>query len=142
VFGLSARIGWDNVFAKTDGIELRPAFIYNEAEKSRFSFMQGGLTASYAVSLFSFSGGVGNVYLNPEVMLQYRTYEGAEANRSKERKDVRVAPGVRLIGMYDNFTAVLGYMYDRNFSNYNESGNETGRDYTNHRISLNFYVDF
>jgi hypothetical protein len=44
--------------------------------------------------------------------------------------------------MYDNYTAVLGYMYDRNFSNYDNTGGNSGRDYTNHRISLNFYVDF
>jgi len=142
VFGLSARLGWDNVFAKVDGIEIRPSLIYNEAERARFTFMQAGVTASYAIGLFTFSGGVGNVYLNPEVTLQYRDYDGVEPGRTKERKDVRVAPALRLIGMYDQFTAVLGYMYDRNFSNYNNSGGLEGRDYINHRVSLNFYVDF
>ncbi|MGE0152505.1 MAG: hypothetical protein AB7R90_07780 [Reyranellaceae bacterium] len=142
VFGLSARLGWDNVLAKVDGIELRPAMVYNVAEKSRFTFLQAGLTASYVVGLFTFSGGVGNVYLNPEVTVQYRTYEGEEPGRSNERKDFRVAPALRLIGMYDNFSAVLGYAYDRNFSNYDQSAGMESRDYTNHRISLNFYVDF
>ena len=142
VFGLSARIGWDNVFGKTDGIEVRPSFIWNNADKAQFTFMQAGVTLSYAVSLFSFSGGVGNVYLNPEVTAQHRSYDGNEPGRSSEREDFRVAPALRLIGMYDNYTAVLGYMYDRNFSNYNNTGGNSGRDYTNHRISLNFYVDF
>lgn len=142
VYGLSARLGWDNVFAKTDGIELRPSFIWNNAEKSQFTFLQAGLTASYAISLFSFSGGVGNVFLNPEVTVQYRDYDGNEPGRTKDREDIRIAPALRLIGMYDNYTAVLGYMYDRNFSNYNNTGGQSGHDYTNHRVSLNFYVDF
>jgi hypothetical protein len=142
VYGLSTRIGWDNVFAKTDGIEIRPAMVYNDAERSEFTFFQGGITASYAISLFSFSGGVGNVYLNPEITVQYRVYDGEETGRNKERRDTRVAPAVRLIGMYENFSAVLGYTYDRNYSNYNNTGGLEGRDYTNHRVSLNFYVDF
>ncbi|MDF3074665.1 MAG: hypothetical protein K0S54_2332 [Alphaproteobacteria bacterium] len=142
VFGLSARLGWDNVFGKTDGIEVRPAFVYNNADKSQFTFMQAGVTLSYAISMFSFAGGVGNVYFNPEITAQFRDYDGFEPGRTKERTDIRLAPALRLIGMYDNFSAVLGYMYDRNFSNYNDNGGNSGRDYTNHRISLNFYVDF
>lgn len=142
VYGLSARLGWDSVFAKVDGIEIRPSVIYNDAAKSRFTFLQAGVTASYAISVLSFAGGVGNVYLSPEITVQYRDYEGQEPGRNTERHDWRVSPAVRLIAMYDNYTAVLGYMYDRNFSNYNNSGGLDGRDYTNHRISLNFFVDF
>lgn len=142
VAGISARFGWDNVIAKTDGIELRPQFLYNAADKSEFTFYQGGLTASYAASLFTFSGGVGNVFVSPEVTVQYRRYEGAETGRSSDRKDFRVSPALRLIAMYDNYTAVLGYIYDRNFSNYNNTGGLNGRDYENHRVGLNFYVDF
>lgn len=142
VYGLSARIGWDNIIGKTDGIEIRPSIIFNDAEKSEFTFWQPGVTLSYAVSIFSFSGGVGNVYLNPEVMVQYRDYSGRESGRSNDRKDWRVAPSLRLLGMYENYSAVLGYTYDRNFSNYNDTGGLDGRDYANHRINLNFYVDF
>ena len=142
VLGLSARFGWDNVFARLDSLELRPQLIYNDASRSRFTFAQAGLTASYAIGLATFAGGAGNIFLNPEITAQYRSYEGSDPGRSKDRRDVRLAPALRLIGMYENYTAVLGYMYDRNFSNYNNRAQLAGRDYTNHRIGLNFYVDF
>ncbi len=142
VAGLSVRLGWDNIIAKTDAIELRPQVVYNGAKDSEFTFWQGGATLSYAASLFSFAGGVGNVFISPEVTVQYRRYKGAEQGRSNDRKDLRVSPALRLIAMYDNYTAVLGYIYDRNFSNYDNENGLNGRDYVNHRVGLNFFVDF
>lgn len=142
VAGISARLGWDNIFGKQDGLELRPQFVYNAAESSRFAFLQGGLTASYAISIASFAGGVGNFFLSPEVTVQYRNYQGKDPGRSKDREDIRVAPGLKLIGMYENFTGVLGYLYDRNFSNYDDTATLNGREYVNHRVGLNFYVEF
>lgn len=142
VAGLSVRLGWDNVIAKTDAIELRPQIVYNAADDSEYTFWQGGATLSYAASLFTFAGGVGNIFLSPEVTVQYRRYQGAEQGRSNDRKDFRVSPALRLIAMYDNYTAVLGYVYDRNFSNYDNENGLNGRNYENHRVGLNFFVDF
>ena len=90
-------------------------------------------------------------YFSPEVMLNYRSYAGRENLRTHDRNDKRVSPGAKLIATRDNITAVLSYTYDRAFSTYDAEQvtagccslvNLSSREYANHRVGLNIYVDF
>lgn len=136
------RLGWDNLFAAQDLLMLTPAAAYNIARSREDRFWQVGATATYVVRMVSFEGGVGNVYLAPEFTFQYRDYAGAESGHSNARHDTRIVPGVKLIGTYENKTVVLSYAYDDNMSNYKDTTFADGREYKNHRVGLNFYVDF
>lgn len=146
VLGAKIRLAWDNVFTNSDGFDIRPGAIYNIARDSQYRFWQVGTTALYIVGIGTFGGGVGGLYLSPEVTVQYRDYAGDDGVHTQSRRDVRVAPGARLIGAYENMTVVLSYLYDRNFSNYDSKttffAHADGKDYVNHRIGLNFYWDF
>jgi tetratricopeptide (TPR) repeat protein len=136
------RFGWDNLFTAQDLLMLTPAAAYNIARSREDRFWQVGATATYVVRMISFEGGVGNVYLAPEFTLQYRDYDRAEPGHGNTRHDTRIVPGVKLIGTYENKTVVLSYAYDDNMSNYKDTTLTDGREYKNHRVGLNFYVDF
>ncbi|MEO8558181.1 MAG: tetratricopeptide repeat protein [Rhodospirillales bacterium] len=142
VVGGRVKLGWENVFTMQDFLSIAPGAVYNIARAQDDRFWQVGVTAAYATRLASFEGGVGNVYLAPEVTLQYRAYAGQEPGHNNSRKDTRVVPGMKLIGTYENKTVVLSYLYDHNDSNYNDGVLLDGRQYRNHRVGLNFYVDF
>jgi len=136
------KFGWDNIFATQEYFMIAPSAVYNRARAADDRFWQVGAMAAYVVRVASFEGGVGNVFLSPEFTVQYRDYSGAEAGHSNSRHDTRIAPGLKLIGTYENKTLVLSYLYDDNMSNYKDTTLATGREYKNHRVGLNFYVDF
>jgi hypothetical protein len=142
VFSAKVRLGWDNLFAMQDVLAITPSAVYNVASAADDRFWQVGLNVAYAVRIASFEGGVGNVFLSPDVTLQYRAYSGDEPGHSKSRHDTRIVPGLKLIGTYENKTVVLSYLYDHNDSNYKDGFLLDGRQYRNHRVGLNFYVDF
>jgi hypothetical protein len=146
VLSAKAKFGWDNLFTGQDFLMITPGVVYNIAQAGDDRFWQVGVAAAYALRLASFEGGVGNIYLSPEVAVQYRRYASPEPGHSNDRRDVRVVPGLKLIGSYENKTLVLSYLYDHNSSNYKDVTADftsfDSRRYSNHRVGLNFYVDF
>jgi len=151
VAGIRALFAWDNVLTGRDNFGIRPSFIYDNARDSQFRFWQAGLTFTYLTNIGSAENGAVQFYFSPEVMLNYRSYAGRENLRTHDRNDKRVSPGAKLIATRDNITAVLSYTYDRAFSTYDAEQvtagccslvNLSSREYANHRVGLNIYVDF
>jgi len=146
VLSAKVKLGWDRLFSMQDFLIITPGMVYNIARDGQDRFWQAGINVAYALRVATFEGGVGNVYVSPDVGLQYRRYASPEAGHNSDRRDVRLTPGMKLIGSYENKTVVLSYLYDHNWSNYKDtvSGFNAfdARRYENHRVGLNFYVDF
>ena len=105
----------------------------------RFRYWSAGGTVSYLMPLADDLLGFARLYGGPDVGIEHRQYAGHDEGSVEDRRDTRVAPGLRLIGtgfLDEDVTVVLRYYVERNRSN------EADKEYTNHVAGVVVYRRF
>jgi len=129
------QLAWDGVLTRGDRLAFDPELAYNaaEGEDEQYRYLALGGTLSYLAPVGTALFGFARVYGGPDMGVERRWYQGREPGATRDRRDLRLVPGARLIGtefLGGDVSMVLRYFYERNRSN------EDDKDFDNHTLSL------
>ncbi|MEM6491712.1 MAG: hypothetical protein AAF684_07430, partial [Pseudomonadota bacterium] len=140
---VNATTSWrySNIASTGVILTLTPSYIFNGAsgDNNRNRFHEFSLSTSALRPVASQLLGFQQVFALAEFGLRGRVYEGARPEEGQDRRDIRFAPGFRIIGsqfMGENITATASYRFERNLSS------DSTRINTNHQTGMTVSVGF
>ena len=122
-------------------LTIQPQYTFNGAsgDNNRNRFHEFGVDASALRPVATDVLGFQQVFGLVEFGVSGRVYEGHRPEEGEDRRDLRLTPGVRVIGsqfMGENITATANYSYERNLSS------DSTRISTNHQTGLTISIGF
>ena len=118
---------------KKDHFFFTPTFAYNNAEESRFRYLQPGLSLQYESPIAS------SFILGMTLSYFARLYEGKEINVARNRRDANflAAPTLTYKGfIFDSVDLIGRYSFEQNWSN------DGAQNYDSHSVGLNVKWDY
>ena len=141
VVSATTGLQWRDFGMNGGNLQLQPAYVFNGAsgDNDRNRFHETGATVSYIAPLAQETAGFDAIYGLVEFDAKGRVYVGHARTEDGPRRDVRFAPGVRIIGsnlLGSPVTTTANYKYERNLSTDSEQINR------NHQAGVTVSVGF
>ena len=130
---ITATMALYDIINKEDYFFVTPTFAFNNAEQSRFRYLQPGVSLQYETPVAkTFLIGMNLSYFA-------RLYEGKEIDVARNRRDANflVAPMLTYKGfLLDSIDLIGRYSYEQNWSN------DAAQNYASHSVDLNVKWDY
>lgn len=130
---INATLAFYDTFDKADKFFVTPSFAFNNAEDSRFRYLQPGVSLQYETPFGK------SVLFALTLNYFARLYEGKDINVARNRRDANflASPTLTYKGfIFDSVDLIGHYSYRQNWSN------DGAEDYESHSVGLNVKWDY